>query len=104
MTLRPATTADVDFFFALRKQALGPYVDAVWGWDDDVQRAYLHRTLDLTRARVIVADGVDVGRLDVEEHPDEVFLALIELTAEQSESRHRPTPDPDAARRYIRER
>jgi ribosomal protein S18 acetylase RimI-like enzyme len=82
MTLRPATTADVDFFFALHKQALGPYVDAVWGWDDDVQRAYLHRTLDLTRARVIVADGVDVGRLDVEEHPDEVFLALIELTAE----------------------
>jgi ribosomal protein S18 acetylase RimI-like enzyme len=37
-------------------------VDEVWGWDDDEQRAYLARNLD------------------VEEHDAEVFLALIELT------------------------
>jgi len=29
---------------------------------------------DLDRVRVIVVDGVDAGRLDVEERDDEVFL------------------------------
>jgi ribosomal protein S18 acetylase RimI-like enzyme len=47
--------------------------------DDADQRAYLAQHLVLERVRVIVVDGVDVGRLDVEEHDDEVFLALIEL-------------------------
>ena len=79
ISLRPATADDVEFFFTLHAASLGPYVDRVWGWDDAEQRAYLARTLVLERARVIVLDGVDVGRLDVQEDDDEIFLALIEL-------------------------
>jgi ribosomal protein S18 acetylase RimI-like enzyme len=79
IALRPATADDAEFFFALHEASLGPYVDQIWGWDDDEQRAYLTRNLVLERVRVIVVDGVDVGRLDVEEGDDEVFLALIEL-------------------------
>lgn len=37
---------------------------------------------DLDRVRVIVVDGVDAGRLDVDERNDEIFLALIELAPE----------------------
>jgi ribosomal protein S18 acetylase RimI-like enzyme len=50
--------------------------------DDVEQRDYLARTLVLDRVRVIVLDGVDVGRLDVQEDDDEIFLALIELAPE----------------------
>jgi ribosomal protein S18 acetylase RimI-like enzyme len=82
ISLRPATEDDVEFFFTLHAASLGPYVDEVWGWDDAEQRAYLARTLVLDRVRVIVLDGVDVGRLDVQEHDDEIFLALIELAPE----------------------
>lgn len=82
ITLRPATADDFAFFFALHKESLGPYVDQVWGWEDDDQRAYLERNLVLSHARVIVVSGADVGRLDVEDHGDELFLALIEITAE----------------------
>jgi ribosomal protein S18 acetylase RimI-like enzyme len=82
ITLRPATSTDIAFSFALHKAALGPYVEQVWGWDDDDQRAYLERNLDLPHVRVIVVDGVDVGRLDVVNHAGEVFLALIEIAVE----------------------
>jgi ribosomal protein S18 acetylase RimI-like enzyme len=82
VALRPATTDDAEFFFALHERSLGPYVDQIWGWDDDEQRAYLTTHLDLDRVRVIVVDGVDAGRLDVEERDDEVFLTLIELVPE----------------------
>jgi ribosomal protein S18 acetylase RimI-like enzyme len=79
ITLRPATAEDAEFFFALHERSLGPYVEQIWGWDDDVQRAYLTGHLVLDRVRVIVVDGVDVGRLDVEDRDEEAFLALIEL-------------------------
>jgi ribosomal protein S18 acetylase RimI-like enzyme len=82
IVLRPAVAEDFEFFLALHESSLGPYVDEIWGWDDDEQRAHLARNLDVERARVIVIDGLDAGRLDVEEQDDEVFLALIELTPE----------------------
>ncbi|KWX20877.1 hypothetical protein AFM11_27655 [Mycolicibacterium wolinskyi] len=79
VSLRPATADDFEFFFELHKQTLGPYVDQVWGWDDDVQRAHLQRTMNPERTQVIVADGIDIGRLNVEDQPGEVFLGLIEI-------------------------
>lgn len=85
ITLRPATADDLAFFFALHKESLGPYVDQVWGWEDDDQRAYLERNLVLSRTQVVVVNGADVGRLDVEDHGDERFLALIEIAAEHRE-------------------
>ena len=78
--LRPATADDFEFFFDLHKRSLGPYVDQVWGWDDDDQRAYLERNIAPEHTQVIVVDGVDIGRLNVEDRDDEVFLGLIEIT------------------------
>lgn len=63
IALRPATAEDFGFFFALHKESLGPYVDQVWGWEDDDQRAYLERNLVLPHTRVIVVNGSDVGSL-----------------------------------------
>ncbi|PIF73494.1 acetyltransferase (GNAT) family protein [Variovorax sp. 54] len=37
-TLRAALDSDVEFAFDAKRQALGPYVAARWGWDDDFQR------------------------------------------------------------------
>ena len=77
---RTATEADFEFIFTLHKQTLGPYVDLVWGWDDEVQRAYLERTLNVDATEIIVVDGVDVGRLNVEHRDGELYLGLIEIT------------------------
>jgi hypothetical protein len=73
IAFRPAPADDAEFFFALHKLSLGPYVDQIWRWDDDEQSAYLATHLVLECVRVIVVDGVDAGRLEVEERDDEVF-------------------------------
>jgi ribosomal protein S18 acetylase RimI-like enzyme len=76
---RPATADDFEFFFHLHKQSLGPYVEQVWGWVDDDQRAYLQRTIDIAATQVIVVDGVDVGRLNLAHHGGDVYIGLIEI-------------------------
>ncbi|MGN7778749.1 GNAT family N-acetyltransferase [Mycolicibacterium sp. 22603] len=79
LTFRASTADDLEFFFQLHKATLGPYVDQVWGWDDDVQRAYLFRTIDFAAAQVIAVDGADAGRLDLRDRDGDVYVGLIEV-------------------------
>ncbi|MGK2880860.1 MAG: GNAT family N-acetyltransferase, partial [Mycobacterium sp.] len=81
ITLRAATGGDFEFIFELHKATLGPYVDQVWGWDDDDQRAYLSRTVDLATTQVIVVDGIDAGRLNLADQDGDVYVGLIEVAA-----------------------
>jgi ribosomal protein S18 acetylase RimI-like enzyme len=55
------------------------YVEAIWGWDEAVQRAYHDRGFDPAHTRVITIDGHDVGVLIVEYGPAEIYLGRIEL-------------------------
>ncbi|MGE2717250.1 GNAT family N-acetyltransferase [Mycolicibacterium litorale] len=77
--LRPATPDDFEFFFELHRQTLGPYVDRVWGWIDEDQRAYLQRTIDIDTTRVVVVDGADAGRLNIDHRDGDVYIGLIEI-------------------------
>jgi ribosomal protein S18 acetylase RimI-like enzyme len=77
--LRPVTPADSEFCFQLHKAAMGDYVAAIWGWDDDVQRDYHRRAFAPGRWQIITADGADAGMLNVEYRPAEIYLARIEI-------------------------
>lgn len=58
---------------------MGDYVAAIWGWDEEVQRAFHDRAFNPARWQIITTDGTDIGMLDVEYRPGEVYLARIEL-------------------------
>jgi ribosomal protein S18 acetylase RimI-like enzyme len=79
IALRPVAPADSEFCFQLHKAAMGAYVAAIWGWDDDVQRDYHRRAFAPDRWQIITADGADAGVLIVEYRPAEVYLARIEI-------------------------
>lgn len=77
--LRPASPADSDFCYRLHKAAMGGYVTAVWGWDEQTQRDYHARAFNPERWQIITDGGTDIGMLDVEHRPGEVYLARIEI-------------------------
>ncbi|WP_433465605.1 GNAT family N-acetyltransferase [Spirillospora sp. CA-128828] len=77
--LRPATPADDEFCFELHKAAMGAYVTAIWGWDEQVQRGYHSRAFDPGHWQIVTADGADVGMLAVDHHPTEIYVGRIEL-------------------------
>ena len=79
IALRPATADDVEFCFDLHKLSFHQYVTEVWGWDEDEQRAIHTRNFQPERVQIITANGVDVGRLDVDYGDQEIFIWLIEL-------------------------
>jgi ribosomal protein S18 acetylase RimI-like enzyme len=79
IALRPATPADSEFCFQLHKAAMGDYVTAIWGWDEQVQRDFHACAFNPGRWQIITAGEADIGMLDVEYRPAEIFLARIEI-------------------------
>jgi ribosomal protein S18 acetylase RimI-like enzyme len=77
--LRPAVPEDSEFCYELHRAALGPYVAAVWGWDETVQREFHERAFDPAHTQIVTVDGRDVGVLVVERRPTEIYLGLIEI-------------------------
>ncbi len=79
IALRPSTPADDEFCYLLHKAALGDYVAAVWGWEEQTQRDYHQHSFAPAQWMIITADGVDVGMIDIDYRPTEIYLGRIEL-------------------------
>jgi ribosomal protein S18 acetylase RimI-like enzyme len=77
--LRAATDADSEFCYELHKAAMGEYVTAIWGWDEQAQRDHHARACNPSRLQIIVKDGAAIGMLDVEYRRDEIYLGRIEI-------------------------
>lgn len=77
--LRPALSADRDFLFDLHRQALGPCIERLWGWDEEEQRLHLESVFDSVGWQVIVLNGRDVGMIRTSETEDRVVLDDIEI-------------------------
>jgi len=79
IALRPVTPADAEFCYQLHKAAMGEYITAIWGWDEQVQRAFHERAFNPRRWQIITAGQADVGMLDVEHRPGAIYLGRVEL-------------------------
>lgn len=78
--LRPATKADVEFLWTLRQRVMKENVEQTWGkWDDAQQRQFFDRGFVPKDTSIIVVDGKDVGRIDLNHSHMEIFLGIIEL-------------------------
>lgn len=105
-TLRPATTGDYDFVYEVKKAALGSYIEAIWGWDEDEQRGYHQREFKPHALEIVLAEGVPAGYFSVRRGPDAVHLnaicllpafqgrglgsALLQTLVDESKARHVP--------------
>jgi hypothetical protein len=83
--LRPADAADSEFCYQLHKAAMGGYITATWGWDEQVQLGFHARAFDPGHWQIITVGGADAGMLNVEYRPGEIYLARIEVHPDYSE-------------------
>ncbi|MDX1613821.1 MAG: GNAT family N-acetyltransferase [Candidatus Promineifilaceae bacterium] len=73
-TLRPAAAADESFAYRVKKEALGPYVEKTWGWDETWQRDYHRRNFNHLEVQIIEVEDEPVGTLMVERGPAAMLL------------------------------
>jgi GNAT superfamily N-acetyltransferase len=57
----PGTPDNLSFSFAVKRAAIGPYVERKWGWDNDYQFAVHRRRFDEKPFFAIERDGARIG-------------------------------------------
>src|SRR5437879_4560285 len=83
--LRPARRDDENFLYALHRESMHDYIDAIWGWNEQWQRAHFAAEYAPARnAIVVLTRGAprDIGRVSLTRHWRTVFLRDIELAAD----------------------
>jgi GNAT superfamily N-acetyltransferase len=79
VALRPATPADSEFCYLLHKAAMGGHITAIWGWDEQRQRDFHTRSFNPARWQIVTVGRGDIGMLDVEYRPGEIYISRIEI-------------------------
>lgn len=82
--IRFATTDDHDLIYALKRENLRPYVEKIWGWDEDYQiRDFDTKFNDIQRYFVIEVDGRFAGFLQYDFEYPYFEVENIHLHSEQ---------------------
>ena len=67
--LRPATPNDFEFAFDVNRDAIGPLIEARWGWDESFQLEH-HRKRWITKPwQVITVESTPIGTVSIDVQP-----------------------------------
>jgi len=80
--LRPATESDYEYLWWLHGATMRTYVEAIWGWDEAVQRRLFDDRFDPARLEIIESAGQTVGYISVERQREFIFLLAIKIAPE----------------------
>ena len=80
LSLRPALESDLGVLFGIHERAMRAYVEQSYGpWDDADQARRWREGFEPATWQVVEVDGVIAGSLVIVQHPDHLFLSLLEL-------------------------
>lgn len=68
---------DKETIFKIKKRSIKPYVEQMFGWDEDWQRQFVYRNYKPENIVFIVVGNEQVGILEVLENDEEIFLKNI---------------------------
>jgi ribosomal protein S18 acetylase RimI-like enzyme len=78
-TLRPVIESDRAWLRALHHAAIRDAVEAMWGWDEQVQDELFEKGFTPEHQSIVHMDGQDVGVIGVTRRPSEYFLDNVQI-------------------------
>jgi len=82
LELRPAAAEDAGFAYDVKKRALGPYIEQVWGWREAEQLSYHRREYKAELISIITLAGTDIGTVSVTSDGSRVLLCMLYILPE----------------------
>lgn len=78
--LRPATAADYQWLWRLKRETMRGYVEQTWGgWDDVAQEDFFRRSYKPHYVQLVMLGRERAGLLHVEREAGAIFLANIQI-------------------------
>ncbi|MDI3319178.1 GNAT family N-acetyltransferase [Pinibacter soli] len=80
-----AINGDSELIFDIKKRSIKPYVEKMFGWDEEWQRQFVYKNYKPQDIEFIIAEDHCIGLLEVQEYDDEIFLKNILIVNEYQE-------------------
>ena len=77
--LREVNKEDFNFLFYLKKSTLKPYIEKVWGWDEETQLNLFKEKFSPDKLQIIRVDNQDIGLFQIEETKTDFFIHNIQV-------------------------
>jgi len=83
VTLRPATSDDLEFLYTVVRESMGRYIEQTFGaWDEEAQRRRFETSTPPESHEIVLLDGEPAGCLKVRHTPVAVRLDRVFLLPE----------------------
>ena len=82
LTYLPVVEADRDWLFALHRVFLGPYIEQIFGWEEERQRRLFNQKFIPGNGSWIFTDQIRVGVVSYQIYPEYFYLEKIEIYPE----------------------
>lgn len=82
INVRIATPEDYGFLYVLHCATMHDYIEATWGWDEAWQQSYFQEHFRCETNQIIVLDGHNIGRVEVDYREDGVHIGNIQILPE----------------------
>ncbi|HEX6978762.1 MAG TPA: GNAT family N-acetyltransferase [Alphaproteobacteria bacterium] len=82
VTLRPATTADLDFVWRVYAEGIGPYLSAYQSWKTVEQKPRFARIYDPRHSAIVLCEGADAGFLTTVGYENTIVLQQFFIAEE----------------------
>ncbi|HXB11724.1 MAG TPA: GNAT family N-acetyltransferase [Bacteroidia bacterium] len=77
LSYRQATIADLELTFRIKSNSLRPYVEEVWGWDENVQRQYHKKNFKPDNIKLLLLNNCEIGYLEAEYTEKGIYIANL---------------------------
>lgn len=79
---RPVLESDREFLWKLQRETMRPHVEAIWRWEEDVQRARFDAGFRPGSIEILESHGKPIGMIEIFRLPTEWFIARMQLVPE----------------------
>ena len=80
--MRKARSADFEILYKINKEAYKPYVEQIWGWDEDWQYNFFKEKLEIEKIDIIMIDNEPVGFISIDYLNELIFGESIAILPE----------------------
>jgi GNAT superfamily N-acetyltransferase len=79
ISVRSAILTDEQFVYDVKKEALGPYIAAVWGWDEETQRRFHTEEYQRENSYIVLEMDRPIGWFAFHEEEDVIIVDHLYL-------------------------
>ncbi len=84
--IRSGKTSDREWLYSLYCRTMRPYVEQVWGWDEELQSKGFDEQLGAENFKVLSVDGTEVAAYCLKRKDNELWLDMILIEPARQES------------------